>query len=117
MLSPATLKAALDFRRAREWEQFHTPQNLAIAVAVEAGELLEQFQWRLPSDDVLTPARKASIEAEIADVAILLSYLANDLGVDVDEAVMRKLSLNAERYPVESARGSAKKYSEYSRLE
>jgi len=96
----------------REWEQFHTPQNLAIAIAVEAGELLEQFQWLLPSDAAVPSTRRSAIEAEIADVAILLSYLANDLNINIDKAVERKLAANAERYPIEKARGSAKKHNE-----
>jgi NTP pyrophosphatase (non-canonical NTP hydrolase) len=101
---------ALDFRRARDWEQFHTPQNLAIAVSVEAGELLEQFQWVLSPDARPAQARMASIEQEVADIAMLLSYLAYDLGIDVDAAVQRKLALNEERYPVEKSRGTATKY-------
>jgi dCTP diphosphatase len=111
LLEPSTLQAALDFRRARDWEQFHTPQNLAIAISVEAGELLEQFQWMLPSDARPADTHRALIAEEIADVAILLSYLANDLGIDVDEAVKNKLTLNAERYPVDKSRGSAQKHS------
>lgn len=112
MLSPSVLQAALDFRRARDWEQFHTPQNLAIAISVEAGELLEQFQWTLRADERPTQKRLTAIDQEIADIAILLSYLAHDLGIDIDQAVHRKLALNNERYPVERSRGTATKYDE-----
>jgi dCTP diphosphatase len=112
LLSHSTLQKVLAFRRAREWEAFHTPQNLAVAVSVEAGELLEHFQWMLPSDSALPAPRVARIAEEIADVAILLSYLAHDLGIDIDDAVERKLVVNAERYPIDRSRGSAKKYTE-----
>lgn len=113
MLEPSLLHQALEFRRARDWEQFHTPQNLAIAISVEAGELLEQFQWQLLPDNPISEARFDSIAQEIADVAILLSYLANDLGVNIDEAVKKKLALNEVRYPVDRVKGSAKKHSDY----
>ena len=112
MLEPSLLQKVLEFRRERDWEQFHTPQNLAIAISVEAGELLEQFQWHLPSDTVLQETRRNAVAQEIADVAILLSYLAHDLGIDIDLAVRQKLAINAERYPVERAIGSARKYTE-----
>lgn len=110
MLNPSTLRAALEFRRARDWEQFHTPRNLAIAISVEAGELLEQFQWLISPDARPADERTSLIEQEVADIAILLSYLANDLGIDIDSAVQRKLALNAQRYPVDKSRGTATKY-------
>ena len=110
MLSKGTLAAALQFRRERDWEKFHTPLNLAIAISVESGELLEQFQWMLPGEHRPSVEQQTAIEHEMADIVILLSYLASDLGVDLDKAVQGKLTLNATRYPVESARGSAKKY-------
>lgn len=110
MLEPTTLQVALEFRRARDWEQFHTPQNLAIAISVEAGELLEQFQWTLPPQSRPADARLSAIEHEVADIALLLSYFANDLGIDIDDAVRRKLALNEQRYPVDKSRGTATKY-------
>ncbi len=110
MLNPSTLRAALEFRRARDWEQFHTPRNLAIAISVEAGELLEQFQWLISPDARPADESTLLIEQEVADIAILLSYLANDLGIDIDSAVQRKLALNAQRYPVDKSRGTATKY-------
>ncbi len=110
MIEQSVLQQALQFRRERDWEQFHTPQNLAIAIAVEAGELLEQFQWRLPTDPTLSEAQRELVAQEIADVAILLSYLASDLGIDIDDAARRKLALNAQRYPVDKAKGSARKH-------
>ena len=110
VLDPRTLEAALAFRRERDWEQFHSPRNLAIAIAVEAGELLEHFQWMRDGEARPTSDAREALELEMADVAILLSYLAADLGVDLDASVRRKLALNAARYPVEKARGSALKY-------
>jgi dCTP diphosphatase len=112
MLSPDILKLALQFRRDREWEQFHTPQNLAIAISVEAGELLEHFQWMQPGEDAPNASKQQGIANEIADLAILLSYLANDLCINMDDAVRQKLADNAARYPVQKSRGNAKKYTE-----
>ncbi len=112
MLEPSLLQQALEFRKERDWEQFHSPQNLAIAISVEAGELLEQFQWQLPTDAALSASRRDAIAQEIADVAILLSYLATDLEIDIDQAVSRKLAINAQRYPVQQSKGSAMKYTE-----
>ena len=110
MLSEQTLQTALEFRRARDWEQFHTPLNLAVAISVEAGELLELFQWAKPGEVRPREDQKQALRHEIADLAILLSYLAHDLGIDVDEAVRQKFELNSTRYPVEKARGRADKY-------
>lgn len=110
MLSQSTLEAALAFRRARDWQQFHSPRNLAIAIAVESGELLEHFQWMTDGEMRPTESQRDALEMEIADVAILLSYLVSDLGVDIDAAVQRKLAVNATRYPVKKSRGSAVKY-------
>lgn len=110
VLSPSTLEAALTFRRERDWEQFHSPRNVAIAIAVESGELLEIFQWMKDGETRPSANMRDALEMEIADVAILLSYLASDLGVDIDAAVQRKLALNALKYPVEKSRGSSAKY-------
>lgn len=113
MLPEQTIDRMLVFRRERDWEQFHTPKNLAIAIAVEASELLEQFQWTPDSERAETVAdRMPRIRDEIADVAILLSYLAHDLGIDIDTAVNTKLASNAVRYPANKSRGKAVKYDE-----
>lgn len=110
MLDQETLRAALEFRRERAWETFHTPQNLAVAISVEAGELLEQFQWMVPNEARPTSDQRDAIEHEVADVVLLISYLMHDLGIDVNEVVRKKLILNAARYPVEKSRGTAAKY-------
>lgn len=112
-IDPATLEALLEFRRQRDWQQFHSFRNVATALLVEVAELLEIVQW---TADAALPERliekRADIEMELADVAILLSYLVHDLGIDLDAAVRRKLALNGERYPVALARGNSRKYSE-----
>jgi NTP pyrophosphatase (non-canonical NTP hydrolase) len=103
----------LEFRRVRDWEQFHTPRNLAAAISIEASELLEPFRWAT-EDQVLATAknRRDEIAEEIADIVILLTYLAHDLSIDIDVAVATKIRANAEKYPVEKSRGSNKKYTE-----
>ena len=112
MVNKDTLIMALEFRREREWQQFHSPLNLTIAISVEAGELLEQFQWALPDEPRPRADQRQAVEREVADLVILLSYLASDLGIDIDTAVRQKLAFNAQRYPVDKARGNAKKYDE-----
>ena len=103
-----------EFAAERDWEQFHSPKNLAMALTVEAAELLEEFQW-LTELESLTPdpARRARIEAELADVLIYLVRLADRLDVDLPEAVAAKLELNRQRYPAERVRGRASKYDQY----
>jgi dCTP diphosphatase len=102
------------FRSARDWEKFHKPKDLAISISLEAAELLEHFQWK--SDEEVQAHIKRHREAisdEMADVASYLFLLANDLGVDLHAAMEAKIRKNEERYPVETARGSARKYTEY----
>jgi NTP pyrophosphatase (non-canonical NTP hydrolase) len=113
MLTSETRAALLAFRAERDWEQFHSVRSLAAALTVEAAELLEIVQWTRDAELAdRVQERRADIEAELADVAILLTYLLTDLGVDLDAAVRRKLLRNAERYPVARARGSSRKYDE-----
>lgn len=106
------LQAALRaFARRRDWEQFHTPKNLAMALAVEAAELLEHFQWLTPEQSAVIPAkRKKAVADEIADVLIYITRLADALGIDPIAAARRKLVINARKYPVTLARGNAVKY-------
>jgi NTP pyrophosphatase (non-canonical NTP hydrolase) len=103
----------LEFRQARDWQQFHTPRNLVTAISVEAAELLEPFRWASENQShEIAQQRQAEIADEIADIAILLTYLAHDLSIDIDAAVATKIKSNGRKYPVEKARGSNKKYSE-----
>lgn len=99
------------FAEERDWEQFHSPKNLSSALAVEAAELLEIFQW-MKAEESHSPdaATMEKIKEEIADVQIYLARIADVLGVNIADAVEDKLVKNASKYPVEKARGSAKKY-------
>jgi NTP pyrophosphatase (non-canonical NTP hydrolase) len=99
------------FAAERDWDQFHSPKNLAMSVSVEAGELLEIFQWLTEEESrALTPEAKAAVSDEIADVLLYLVRLGDKLGIDPVEAARRKLVANGQKYPVDKARGSNKKY-------
>jgi dCTP diphosphatase len=102
-----------DFANARDWQQFHSPKNLAAAMAVEAGEVLEHFQWLTEAEsETLSAEKRSEVELELADVLIYLVRLADRLGVDLIAAATRKIAINAEKYPVDKAKGSNKKYTE-----
>jgi dCTP diphosphatase len=98
------------FALARDWSQFHSPKNLACALSVEAAELLEHFQWMTEAQS-RTPdaAQREAIGFEAADVLLYLIQIADQLGIDLLAAADRKITLNAARYPVETARGSSRK--------
>lgn len=108
------LQAALRaFADEREWEQFHSPKNLAAALSVEAAELLEHFQWLTDEQSRSLPeTKRKAIAEEVADVFLYLLQLSDKLGIDPLEAAGRKLQLNAIKYPAERAKGTSKKYSE-----
>jgi NTP pyrophosphatase (non-canonical NTP hydrolase) len=102
--------ALREFAAERDWDQFHSPKNLATALAVEAAELLEPFQWLTEAQSRELPeATRAAVEQELADVLIYLVRLADTLGVDLAQAAQAKIALNAEKYPVEKARGTSRK--------
>jgi dCTP diphosphatase len=101
------------FAADRDWDQFHTPKNLVIALSVEAGELLEHFQWLTPEQSAhLSEGQLAQVRLELADVFLYLVSLSDKLGVDLVAAAFDKLEINAKKYPVELAKGTAKKYTE-----
>lgn len=101
------------FAAERDWEQFHSPKNLAAALSVEAAELLEIFQWLTEDQSrALAPEAKAAAAEEVADVLLYLVRLADTLGVDPLEAAKAKLAANALKYPVDKSRGSSRKYTE-----
>ena len=101
------------FALERDWQQFHSPKNLATALSVEAGELLEHFQWLTEEQSrALTPEKREAVGAELADVLLYLIQLASALGIDPVAAARAKLKLNAVKYPVDLARGNSKKYDE-----
>jgi dCTP diphosphatase len=103
------------FRDARDWKQFHAPNHLAAAISIEAAELQEHFLWMSAEQsrkDVGDPAKRAAVAEEIADVLILTLLLAHEAGVDAATAIASKLKKNADKYPVEKARGKSAKYTE-----
>lgn len=106
-------EALREFSAERDWDQFHSPKNLAMALIVEAGELLEHFQWMTERESANpSPAKQTEIRAEMADVFIYLVRLADRLGVDLLAAASDKIRLNAARYPADQFRGSSRKYTE-----
>jgi len=106
----------LAFARERDWEQFHAPKNLSMAMAAEAAELMEHFLWTTPEQSraQLEDAERARmIREELADVLIYALEFANIAGIDVAAAIDEKMRINAAKYPVEKARGNARKYTEF----
>ena len=101
------------FASERDWDQFHSPKNLAAALAVEASELLEHFQWLTEAQSQqLPPETLNEVSNEVADVLLYLIRISDKLGIDLIAAANAKIVLNAEKYPVEKARGSSRKYTE-----
>jgi dCTP diphosphatase len=102
------------FVAERDWDQFHSPKNLAMALGVEASELMEHFQWLTEAETKnLPPEKLAQVRDEMADVLVYLVRLADKLDVDLLAAVEVKMEKNALKYPADKVRGSMKKYSEY----
>ncbi len=102
-----------EFTAARDWQQFHCPKNVAIALVSEAGELMAHFRWTGPGGDsaVLDDAQSLrEVRHEVADVLLLLAEFANVAGIDMAEAVREKMEINSRRYGVEKSRGTARKY-------
>jgi len=112
----AEIKArVLAFARERDWEQFHAPKNLSMALAAEAGELMEHFLWATPEASrtiAQDEIKLRKIEEELADVVIYALEFANMTGIDVAAAIEKKMAANAAKYPVEKARGRSDKYTE-----
>jgi NTP pyrophosphatase (non-canonical NTP hydrolase) len=108
-----TLKTKIkDFIRERDWEQYHAPKNLAMALSVEASEILEIFQWK-DAGDPLTEQEQEALAQEIGDVLIYLLELADKFEIDILEAAERKMALNAQKYPADLVRGKSQKYTAY----
>lgn len=102
-----------EFARARDWDQYHSPKNLAMALSVEAAELVEHFQWLTQAESAdLPPEKRERVREEIGDVLIYLLNLADKLGIDPVAAAYDKIDKNGEKYPVHKARGNARKYTE-----
>ena len=113
--SLANLRAKINiFVNERDWAQFHTPKNLAMAMIVEAAELVEQFQWDTPTESQdLTPEKREAVAHELADTFVYLLRIAEVLEIDLIKAANDKIAINALKYPVEKARGSNAKYTDY----
>ena len=102
------------FVQERDWDQFHTPKNLACALSVEVAELLEHFQWLQAGErEELGEAKLEQVRHEMADVMVYLVRIADKLGVDLGAAVVEKMALNRAKYPADLVRGDARKYNEY----
>ena len=101
------IKELIKFRNERDWEQFHNPKDLALAINIEAGELLELFLWKNAED-----ANKEKVKEELADVLAFAFLLADKYGFDVKQIVLDKIKQNGEKYPVDKAKGTSKKYDE-----
>jgi NTP pyrophosphatase (non-canonical NTP hydrolase) len=108
------LQAALrEFAHAREWEQFHSPKNLASALSVESAELLEHFQWLTEEQSRdLSPDKRNLVAEELADVLLYTLQLADKLGIDPLDAAWKKLKVNEDKYPADRARGRSTKYTD-----
>lgn len=109
-MTQETINQVLKFRDDRNWKQFHNPKDLVISISLEAAELLEIFQWS--GSDTLCEHKKDKIKEELADVLCYSILMADICGLDMDEIVRAKIKRNGEKYPVEKAKDSAKKYDE-----
>lgn len=110
MIKPSLAAKILQFRDDRNWKQFHNPKDLAISISLEAAELLENFQWS--GTDLNGSKKTAEIAEELADVMIYCTLMADAMGLDMNEIISNKLAKNAEKYSVDKAFGSSKKYTE-----
>ncbi len=113
-LKELTLELA-QFAREREWEKFHSPKNLAMALGVESAELMEHFQWLTEEESraITDPKKKQAVAHEMADIFVYMMRIVDLMGIDFKASLYEKMKLNAEKYPADLVKGSAKKYSEY----
>ncbi len=108
------METILVFRDRRDWAQFHDPKNLAEAISIEAGELLEHFLWKTPQESrKITKEKRERLASEIADILIFSMLFAHEAKIDIEKAIRKKIGHNEVRYPVDKAKGSAKKYTEF----
>lgn len=106
-----TIEQVLKFRDDRNWKQFHNPKDLALSISLEAAELLEVFQWS--GSDTVCESKKDKIKEELADVLVYCIHMADACGLDMDEIIQEKMKKNSEKYPIEKAKDTAKKYNEF----
>ncbi len=103
-----------EFAEKRDWDQFHSPKNLSMALIAEAAELIEHFQWLTQEQSASLPVDKLKeVEQELADILIYLIRISDKLGIDLIEAANKKIDLNAKKYPADAVKGDARKYDEY----
>jgi NTP pyrophosphatase (non-canonical NTP hydrolase) len=103
-----------DFAEARDWDQFHSPKNLTMALSAEVSEIIEHFQWLTEEQSENLPQNKLKeVETELADTLIYLIRLADKLDIDLWDATLNKIKINEQKYPVVKAKGNAKKYTEF----
>ncbi|MEJ2480263.1 MAG: nucleotide pyrophosphohydrolase [Acidihalobacter sp.] len=103
-----------EFAHERDWDQFHAPKNLVMALSVEVAELVEHFQWMTPEESrALDSKKRAGVEEELADVLLYLVRIADKLDVDLWEVARRKILINKDKYPADRVRGKSLKYNEY----
>ena len=113
MIKQETIDRIIQFRNDRDWGQFHTVKDLSLGLGIEVAELQEFFLWKNKQELTETINSKSeSIGDELADIFIFLTYLSNDLGIDLNEAINRKIDKNNTKYPIEKSKGSNKKYDE-----
>jgi NTP pyrophosphatase (non-canonical NTP hydrolase) len=106
-------KKIIAFRDARDWKQFHNPKDLALSLVLEASEVMEHFQWKSPKEiEEYVKTNKADIGEELADVLYWVLLMSHDLGIDIKDALLKKIEKNEAKYPVEKAKGSHKKYNQ-----
>lgn len=101
------IQALLKFRNERDWEQFHNPKDLALAISVESAEMLELFLWKNPEE-----ADKEKVKEELADILSFTFLLADKYGFDIKQIILDKIKANGQKYPIDKAKGNAKKYTE-----
>ena len=106
LLMQELMNEIIKFQKERDWKKFHTPENLAKSISIEAAELLEHFQWGKECD-------VGEVSEELADVLIYCMYMADALDLDIKEIIFNKMNKNAIKYPVDKSKGNAKKYTEF----
>jgi NTP pyrophosphatase (non-canonical NTP hydrolase) len=105
------MQRIVEFRDSRNWKQFHNPKDLAISLTLEASELLENFQWKTSDESVKVNFQR--MQDELADVLIYVLLLSNELNIDPEQAIIDKIKKNGEKYPIDKAFGTSKKYNEF----
>jgi dCTP diphosphatase len=109
-------KKVIEFRDARDWAQYHNPKDLAISLSLEAAELLEIFQWKDPQEVEATkgdPERRRRVKEELGDILVYALNMCHAFGFDPSDVILKKLEMNAKKYPIDKAKGSAGKYTKY----